>query len=110
MEATASNVASHNPQLARWDGKDIVPIATDELLGCEVAGGELQARTFGQPARKQAVLQECGRYSLHGQLPSLDRPGEPFGNHLQEFGIGIVERGGMKPADVEHTDQVVVGH
>ena len=110
MEAAASNVASHNPQLTGWDGKHIVPIAADELVGGEVARCELQARTLGQPARKQAALQECGRYSLHRQLPSLDRPSEPFGDHLQQFGIGNVERVGMKPAYVEHTDQFVVRH
>ncbi len=107
MEAVPSNVARHNPQLAGWNGEDIVPIATDELLGGEVAGGELKARARRQAAGKQTPLQMRGRYSLHRQLPSLDRPRQPFGHHLQEFGIGIVEREGMKAAYMEHTDEFI---
>ena len=48
-----------------------------------------------------------GRCSLDRQLTSLDCPGEPFGDHLEEFGVGNLERAGLEPADMKHTDQLV---
>src|SRR5665213_500324 len=102
MQPMASDVTSHHPQLTRWNGKDVVPVTTHELLRGQVARGELKPRTLRQATGKQAALKVSGRHSLDRQLPSLHGPGHPFGDHLQKFDIGFIEWVGMKPAYVEY--------